>query len=191
MRLDRVASTLLPLMTFADPAAAAPAERVIVKEVVVAAPLDTVGGAWTTRAGIVGCFAPDAEIDPRVDGAFHIVMDPSALADGRGPTRCGPSRSSRSRCRTSTGTPAVRGQRTFVVSRFAPVDGRTRVRLHRTGWGNANGTDGPEADAAYRYFDRAWDGVTADLQKRLAAGGKPMDRTECSKGSRRVARRSS
>ena len=36
------------------------------------------GRAWTSRDGIRTFFAPDAEIDPRVGGAFHIHMDPLA-----------------------------------------------------------------------------------------------------------------
>src|SRR5450631_4581913 len=54
------------------------AERAIDKEVVVGAPIETVWQAWTTKAGVQTFFAPDAEIDPRVGGAFHIHMDPLA-----------------------------------------------------------------------------------------------------------------
>lgn len=51
-------------------------ERAIVKEVVVAAPIDAVWTAWTTRVGIESFFAPEAEVDARVGGAFHIHIDP-------------------------------------------------------------------------------------------------------------------
>ena len=51
-------------------------ERALNKEVVVAAPLAAVWQSWTTKAGIEAFFAPEAEIDARVDGAFHIHMDP-------------------------------------------------------------------------------------------------------------------
>ena len=54
------------------------AERAIEKEVVVRATLDEAWAAWTTREGIVSFFAPDAVIDPRVGGAFHIHIDPGA-----------------------------------------------------------------------------------------------------------------
>ena len=40
------------------------------------APLAAVWQSWTTKAGIEVFFAPEAEIDARVDGAFHIHMDP-------------------------------------------------------------------------------------------------------------------
>ena len=55
------------------------AERAIDKEVVVNATLDQAWDAWTTREGIVGFFAPDAKIEPRVGGAFHIHMDLSLI----------------------------------------------------------------------------------------------------------------
>ena len=51
-------------------------ERAINKEVIVAAPVAAVWQSWTTKEGIEAFFAPEAEIDARVDGAFHIHMDP-------------------------------------------------------------------------------------------------------------------
>jgi hypothetical protein len=52
------------------------AERAIDKEVVVAATLDEAWESWTTRAGIVSFFAPDAEVDARSGGAFHVEETP-------------------------------------------------------------------------------------------------------------------
>ena len=46
--------------------------------VVVAAPIETVWQTWTSKRRHRSFFAPDAEIDPRVGGAFHIHMDPLA-----------------------------------------------------------------------------------------------------------------
>ena len=60
------------------------AERAIDKEIVVPAALDKVWESWTTREGIRGFFAPDAEIEPRVGGAFHIHIDPLAQPGARG-----------------------------------------------------------------------------------------------------------
>ena len=62
-----------------QPAWASPcaAERAIDKEVVVNATLDQAWDAWTTREGIASFFAPDAEVEPRVGGAFHIHIDPA------------------------------------------------------------------------------------------------------------------
>jgi hypothetical protein len=66
-------------------AAAAPlaqaAVRVIDSSIEVAAMLD---GAWTTREGLAIVFAPDAEIESRVGGAFHGHIDPLAEPVMRG-----------------------------------------------------------------------------------------------------------
>src|SRR5438874_13727460 len=60
------------------------AERAIDKEVVVAAPIEAVWQSWTTKAGIEAFFAPEAEIDARVGGAFHIHIDPLAAPGLKG-----------------------------------------------------------------------------------------------------------
>ena len=54
------------------------AERSIDKSVVVPATLDQTWDAWTTREGITSFFAPDAKIEPKVGGAFHIYINPLA-----------------------------------------------------------------------------------------------------------------
>ena len=64
--------------------AATGAERAIVKEVTIAATPEQAWEAWTTRAGITSFFAPDAEIDARVGGAFHIYINPLAPAGLKG-----------------------------------------------------------------------------------------------------------
>ena len=60
------------------------AERAIEKSIEVAAMLDQVWGAWTTREGIVAFFAPDAKIDARPGGAFEIHFDPLAPPGTKG-----------------------------------------------------------------------------------------------------------
>ena len=40
--------------------------------------------AWTTREGIRSFFAPDALVEPRVGGAFHIHMDPGGAPGMKG-----------------------------------------------------------------------------------------------------------
>ena len=157
--------------------AAHSAERSIDKEVVVAAPIETVWQTWTSRDGIRSFFAPDAEIDPRVGGAFHIHMDPLA-----GPGMKGADDMRFMALQRPTmlsfdwnappSLPEVRQQRTFVVVRLADVDGRsTRVTLHHTGWG-----DGGEWDKTFAYFDRAWGAVLGKLQASFTTG--PVDWSE-------------
>ncbi len=159
------------------PASALAAERSIDKEVVVPASVDDVWTAWTTREGIVSFFAPDAEIDARPDGAFHIYMDPGGDpglkgADTMRYLALQPKQMLSFDWNAPPHLAQARAQRTFVVVRLSPVDAKsTRVTLHHTGWG-----DGGEWDQTYAYFDRAWGNVLGNLKKRFETG--PRDWTE-------------
>ena len=156
------------------PACAMAAERSIDKEVVVQAPIERVWQAWTTRAGIESFFAPEAEIDPRVGGAFHIHMDPLAAPGMKGADDMRFMALQRPTMlsfdwNAPPSLPEARGQRTFVVVRLAPIDaGTTRVTLHHTGWG-----EGGEWDKAYAYFDRAWPVILGKLKGSIDTG--PFD----------------
>jgi uncharacterized protein YndB with AHSA1/START domain len=152
-------------------------ERAIDKEVVVSAPIESVWAAWTSQAGIESFFAPEAEVEARVGGAFHVHINPYAQPGLKGaddmrfmalqkPTMLSFD------WNAPPSLPQVRQQRTFVVVRLADVDGKsTRVRLHHTGWG-----DGGEWDRTYTYFDRAWGNVLGNLKKRFDTG--PVDWTD-------------
>jgi uncharacterized protein YndB with AHSA1/START domain len=153
------------------------AERAIEKEVVVAVPIQAVWQSWTTKAGIESFFAPEAEIEPKVGGAFHIHINPfgepgmKGADDMRFMALQAPTMLSFD-WNAPPSLPEIRKQRTFVVVRLADVDGKsTRVSLHHTGWG-----DGSEWDKAYAYFDRAWGNVLANLKKRHESG--PVDWTD-------------
>ncbi len=149
-------------------------ERAIEKDVLIKATLDEAWASWTTREGIVGFFAPDAVIEPRVGGAFHIHFDPGAPAGQRGADgmrfmALQPKKMLSFEWNAPPHLAEARAQRTFVVVRFHPVDAATtRVTLHHTGWG-----EGGQWDQAYAYFDRAWGGVLANLKKRHESG--PFD----------------
>ncbi len=137
------------------------AERAIDKEVLVNAPIDAVWAAWTTREGIVSFFAPDAVVDARVGGAFHIHIDPLAKPGARGADdmrfmALQPPRMLSFDWNAPPHLADARAQRTFVIVRLAPADGGQ--------W-----------DQAHAYFDRAWGGVLGNLQKRFTTG--PYDWT--------------
>ena len=129
------------------------AERAIEKDVVVRATLDEAWAAWTTREGITSFFAPDARIEPRVGGAFQIYIDPGAPPGMKGADdmrfmALQPKKMLSFDWNAPPHLPEARGQRTFVVVRFAVVDDKsTRVTLHHIGWG-----DGGEWDKTYAYF---------------------------------------
>jgi uncharacterized protein YndB with AHSA1/START domain len=174
----KLLSLLLALVVLALPAAGAErAERTIHKEVLIDAPLEQAWAAWTTRDGIVSFMAPDAQIDARVGGAFHIYFDPFGApglkgADDMRYMALQPMRMLSFDWSAPPHLPEARKQRTFVVLHFEPVGGRqTRLSLTHVGWG-----DGGEWDKAFTYFDRAWSNVFANLQKRFQTG--PIDWTD-------------
>jgi uncharacterized protein YndB with AHSA1/START domain len=150
------------------------AERAIDKSIEVAATLDQAWDAWTTREGITSFFAPEAQIEARVGGAFHIHIDPTAPPGSKGADdmrfmALQPKKMISFDWNAPPSLPEARVQRTFVVVRFEPLGDRlTRVNLHHTGWG-----EGGEWDKAYSYFDRAWGNVLDNLKKRFDQG--PQD----------------
>jgi uncharacterized protein YndB with AHSA1/START domain len=153
------------------------AGRAIEKDVVIDAPLEKVWEAWTTRAGIVSFFAPDAEIEARPGGPFQIYINPLAHIGQKGADymrfmAIQPMKMLSFDWNAPPSLPQARAQRTFVMLHFEPVGpNQTRVQLTHVGWG-----EGGEWDQAYTYFDRAWAAVLANLQKRFVSG--PIDWTE-------------
>ena len=187
--LARVAA-LLVLIAFATSTPAM--ERAIEKDVLVDAPLDQVWEAWTTRAGITSFFSPDAEIDARVDGAFHIYINPYAEPGMKGADTMRylaiqPKTMLSFDWNAPPSLPATRGQRTFVVLRFEARGNQTRMTLSHSGWGSPDGADGAQWEATYQYFDKAWTAVLGNLQKRFAPGGKPTDWTEWNAQMKKLA----
>lgn len=156
--------------------AAAGEDRILVKSVTVQAPVEAVWAAWTTSEGIRTFFAPDARVEARPGGPFEIYINPYAKpglkgADGMVVLAVQDKRLLSFTWNAPPSLPEVRGQRTSVAIRFEPAgDAATRVRLAHSGWG-----DGGQWDQAYDYFDKAWGGVLANLQKRFAEG--PIDWT--------------
>ena len=166
-------TAVLVLLVSGVPAAWA-AEKAINKEVLVNASIEQAWQAWTTREGIVSFFAPDAHIEARVGGAFHIHIDPGAASGAKGVDdmrfmALQPPKMLSFDWNAPPSLPEARQQRTFVVVRFAAVDDKTtRVSLHHTGWG-----EGGEWDKAYAYFDRAWGHVLGAMKTRFEKG--PVD----------------
>jgi len=152
-------------------------ERAIDKEVTVPAPVAAVWQSWTTKAGIEAFFAPEAEIDARVGGAFHIHINPygepgmKGADDMRFMALQAPTMLSFD-WNAPPSLPQVRQQRTFVVVRLKALDDKsTQLNLTHVGWG-----DGGEWDLTYTYFDRAWTTVLNNLKQRFEQG--PHDWTD-------------
>jgi uncharacterized protein YndB with AHSA1/START domain len=161
-------------------------ERSIDKTVTVAATPDQVWDAWTTRSGITSFFAPDAEIDARVGGAFHIHMDPYGAPGMKGADEMRymalqPKKMLSFDWNAPPHLAQARAQRTFVIVRLTPTaDGKTQLSIHHTGWG-----DGGEWDQTYAYFDKAWGFVLGSLVTRFETG-QPRDWTDWLAGLKKM-----
>lgn len=153
------------------------AERAIDKEVVVNAGVSDVWKAWTTRDGLKTFFAPDANVELRVDGAFEMFFNPYAKpgmkgADGLKIIGFQENTFLSFTWNAPPSLPEVRKQRSIVIVRLAPQgEGKTRVTVHHIGFG-----EGGEWDRAFEYFSKAWPYVLGNLQRRFAQG--PIDWTE-------------
>ena len=118
--------------------------------------IDAAWAAWTTRDGITSFFAPDAVVDARVGGAFHVYIKPLAepgmkWADDMRFLAVQPKQMISFDWNAPPSLPNARAQRTFVIGRFAAVDDKhTKVTIHHVGWGN-----GGEWGKTFTYFDRA------------------------------------
>jgi uncharacterized protein YndB with AHSA1/START domain len=136
------------------------ADRAIRGEATVAAPLDKVWKAWTTKEGIQTFFGPDCNVELRVDGAYEIFFDleaPPGQKGGEGMRILAlqPKKMLAVTWNAPPHLPNVRGQQTHVVIRFRALgEGQTKVTLTHDGWG-----EGAEWDEAWMYFTRAWNEV--------------------------------
>lgn len=170
---------ILPLVAFAASPSCAAAQapdpdRTIVKQVVVKAPLDAVWMAWTTTEGIVSFFAPEAKVEARPGGAFHVHFNPYAKPGLKGADDMTVLAIQEKEMISFTwNSPPhlaeVRPHRTSVQVRLKALSpDETQVRLVHGGWGV-----GGQWDASFKYFDGSWGRVLANLQKRFADG--PID----------------
>lgn len=170
--MKRVAALLACLAALA----AGAEEKMLVKEVVVKAPVEEVYKAWSTSEGVASFFAPEARIEARPDGPFEVYMNPYAKpglkgADDMRVLAVQPNKLLSFTWNAPPHLAEARKQRTVVILRFAPAEDGTRLTLTQVGWG-----EGGQWDENYKYFDRAWGNVLANLQKRFTEG--PIDFTE-------------
>jgi len=173
------AALTVALMSLTGCSSSAPQERAVTETVTVKAGLDDAWAAWTTTAGIKSFFAPEANIDARVGGAFQIFMDPFAAPGLKGADDSVILAIQEKKMLSFTwnappSLPEARKQRTVVIVRFTSRgDVLTEITLHHIGWGE------PAADnqwgQAYDYFAKAWPNVLKNMKKRFDNG--PVDWT--------------
>ncbi len=149
-------------------------ERAINEKIIVKASAEEVWKAWTTSEGIKTFFAPDAHVDARVDGPFHIYMNPFAQPGLKGADDMRFLALQDKKMISFTWNappflPEARKQRTVVIVRFiSRGDQLTEVTLHHVGWG-----EGGEWDKTFDYFSKTWPNVLKNLKKRFDDG--PID----------------
>lgn len=150
-------------------------DRILRAMLVLDAPVEDVWKLWTTEEGVKSFFAPGCRIEPKVDGLYEIWFNPAAPpgekgGDGMRVLALEPGRRLAFTWNAPPSIPAIRAQRSVVDVRFL-ADGPKRTRLVFT---HGNWGDGPEWDAAYAYFDKAWSAfVLPNLSWRVAHG--PID----------------
>ena len=140
------------------------AEPAIELTVQVKAPVSAVWHAWTTSDGIASFFAPEANVQARPDGAFHIFMDPYGQpglkgADTMQILAIEPEQLLSFTWNAPPHLAQARAQRTVVILRFLPEGDSTRLTLTHLGWGSTG--EWPQAKA---YFEKAWPNVLKNLQ---------------------------
>ncbi len=149
-------------------------ERAISHSVIVKGSPAEIYKLFTTKEGVTSFFAPDAVVEPRVDGLFEMHINPYAPAGEKGGDgmRFLALKENKMLTFTWNAPPSlsdVRKQRTVVIVRFIEKSAtETEVRLHHIGWG-----DGGEWDKAFEYLSRAWPAVLGNLKKRTETG--PID----------------
>lgn len=150
-------------------------DRILRATLVLDAPVDAVWKLWTTEEGVKSFFAPGCRIEPKVDGLYEIWFNPAAPAGERGGDGMRilafePGRRLAFTWNAPPSQPVIRAQRSVVDVRFlAEGDKKTRLVFTHGAWG-----DGPEWDATYAYFDKAWSTfVLPNLVWRIAHG--PID----------------
>jgi uncharacterized protein YndB with AHSA1/START domain len=151
-------------------ASAQPLQPDIAVTRVIAAPVAEVWKSWTTPEGIESFFAPKAaRVEPRPGGAFELWFGVNLPEGSRGSEGClfhsvTPMEQLVFQWNAPPTIPAIRPLRTLVYLDFKPLDGnRTELTLRNFGYGQ--GVDWQKSRA---YFERAWNAVMDNLQKRFA-----------------------
>ncbi|NOT01358.1 MAG: SRPBCC domain-containing protein [Phycisphaerales bacterium] len=130
--------------------------------------------AWTTNEGVRTFFAPDSNIDLRLEGPYEIFFNPDPKAAVRGAQDCKVLSFLTNEMVSFTWSappvfPELRKQRSFVVVQLSDAGpNRTHVRLVHAGFGSSE-----EWNKVADYFEKAWPTVLEKLQRRFESG--PID----------------
>jgi|GEM_PF-444244 len=169
-----IAAYLCSLLLLGGCGVQTPQERMITETITVKAGVAEVWSAWTTTEGIKSFFAPDANVEARVGGAFQIYMDPFAPTGMKGADdmvflAVQDKKMISFTWNAPPSLPEARKQRTVVIVRFVSRgDLLTDVTLNHVGWGEPAPDN--EWGKAHEYFVKIWPNVMKNLKKRFDDG---------------------
>ncbi|MDH4222485.1 MAG: SRPBCC domain-containing protein [candidate division Zixibacteria bacterium] len=153
-------------------------DKILRKEIIVAASLKEVWDAWTTTQGVKSFFSSQAKVELVVGGAYEIYFDLKAPYGSKGSEGCKvlsflPREMLSFEWNAPPDFGKLRGQHTRVILLFKELkSGRVKVILSHLGWGK-----GKNWDKLYEYFDQAWSYVLDNLKKRFTEG--PINWSSC------------
>lgn len=145
-----------------------PADKALLKEIVVTASIDDVWQAWTTTEGIKSFFCPNAKVELRIGGPFEIYFDMSQPYGKRGSEPCRilsyqPKKMLSFEWNAPPSFGELRDIHTIVVIQFNQLENdQVKLTLSHHGWG-----EGENWQAIYDYFDSAWDWVLTNFAKQF------------------------
>jgi uncharacterized protein YndB with AHSA1/START domain len=165
----------------ADEAYSPLSQRVLQKEVEVAAPATAVWRAWTTVEGVKSFFAQDAKIELRPGGAYEIYFSKDAPPGQRGAEGCTiltflPDELLAFTWNAPPSIPSLReaeARTQVILELFADGSSRTKVRLSQHGFG-----EGRDWQEYYEYFDKAWARVLANLSNEIRGAPEQLQGPE-------------
>jgi uncharacterized protein YndB with AHSA1/START domain len=146
---------------------AVPAERQLIIQVEIPAPVAAVWQAFSTSEGLSTWLAPNAVVDLRPGGDW-MVHFPGGSSGGGTIVSFVPQKEIVLAALAPDQFPHVRAERTRAVFAFEPHGETTVVRLTQTGW-----KSGPEWDQAYEYLTAGNAQLLATLHQRFVSG--PID----------------
>jgi len=162
--------TALPAQSPAKTATTSAADKVLMLEVTVPAPIAEVWKAFTTSEGLSTWLTPSAVVDLKEGGEWAAHF-PGGSTGGGTILSFVPEKELVISALAPDKFPTVRATRTKARFQFEPKGGSTVVRLTQTGW-----KDGDEWVKAYEYLTVGNAQLLATLHHRFVSG--PIDWTK-------------
>ncbi len=119
--------------------------------------LDKLWQAWTTEQGVKSFFAPDCDIELKVNGKYEIFFDTDAEyglkgSEGMKILSIQDKRMLAFTWNAPPSMPTIRAQRTHVILYFSEISHeRCKLHLINDGYG-----DSDDWIKAFKYFENAW-----------------------------------